>query len=182
MSWQLFVMGLLPLIIFVIVDSFASFRAAVIAAVAFAVAETIFTYVYFGEIDQITWASLALVIFLGFVAYKLDNSKIFKFQPVVLALIMAAIVAYFQFFDEPILLKFLPKYRMMMPEENQAVLNDPRTLEKFSKISGQLIYVFLLHAAMTAYAAARMSNVAWLMIRGVGIWVLIIGLAILNRF
>lgn len=174
MTWQVFLFGILPLIVFVVVDVFATFKIAVISSIAAAVIETAWTYFYFHEVDQMTWIALILAIGLGLVAYKLDNSKIFKFQPVVLGVMLAVTVAYFQYFDQPILLKFLPKMRLYLSEDQLAIVNSPENMHRMGVLSERLIYVFLTHALLVALAALKMSTMSWFLIRSVGIYILLI--------
>ncbi len=179
MTWQLLLFGLLPLIVFVLVDIFASFKVAVICSIVAALIETAFTYFYFHEIDEMTWITLGLVVGLGAVAYKLDNSKIFKFQPVVLGVLIGAVFAYYQYFDQPILLKFLPKMKMYLSEDQLAIVNSPENLQRMGVLSERLIYVFFVHAALVAFAAVKMSTMSWFLIRSIGIYILLIAVALI---
>ena len=179
MTWQLLLFGILPLIVFVVVDVFATFKVAVICSIGATLIETAWTYFYFHEVDEMTWITLGLVIVLGLVAYKLDSSKIFKFQPVVLGLLIAAVFAYYQYFDQPILLKFLPKLKMYVSADQLAIINSPENLLRMGVLSERLIYVFLVHALLVGFAAVKMSTMSWFLIRSVGIYILLIAVALI---
>lgn len=172
MTWQVILMGLIPLIIFVIVDLFAGLKWGVYAAVAFAVLECVWGYVQFHEFDPSSLVAAGLIIVLGFVSIRMNSSIYFKFQPVVLDLVFAAFFAYFQFFDTPFMLKYLPKIAPLFPPEQQERLMSPFFQELFGRMSGDIVYVFLLHAILVAYVAVRHSNLVWLIVRGVMIYVL----------
>lgn len=172
-TWTLILQGFLPLLVFVIVDMFSGLKWGVASAIVLALAECVWDYASFGEIDPVTLVSTFLVIGMGALALHLDNSKYFKFQPVVLGVLCAGLIGWFQFFDEPLMLKMLPKMLKMLPPEAHGRFEDPVMKAHLAALSGQLGWLFIAHGAAVAFAAWRMSNLAWLLMRGVGFWLFV---------
>lgn len=179
-SWSALLQGILPLLVFVIVDVFAGLKWGVIAAIVFAFGEVGLTYAMFGELDQTTVIAALLVTVLGWLSIKMNNPKFFKFQPVALSVLLAAILAYFQYFDVPLVLKYLDRHSVLVPAEMRAMMGDPLMRKRMGDVCGDFIYLLLAHAAIVAYAALRMSNVMWLIMRGVGFYLLVAVLCVIE--
>jgi intracellular septation protein A len=120
-------MGLLPLIVFAVVDIVAGMRAAIIAAMIVACAEAVWSWYQFGEIDNITWLSLGLIFVMGLISIQMKDPRLFKFQPVVLAGVLAALLGWFQLRGEPVMVQMMPKVAALLPEEQRWVMSDPGT-------------------------------------------------------
>ena len=84
MNASLLLFGILPLIAFVIIDSFAGLTAGLIAGVAFAIAELIYTLVVYGTVDGLTIGSTVLILIFGFLSFKSKKDIYFKLQPVII--------------------------------------------------------------------------------------------------
>lgn len=84
-STSLFLVVLIPLLVFAIVDTFASLKVALIAAAVAALGEVAFSYFYLGEIDSFSMASVFLVFLMGGVAYLKESRQIFYLKPAILS-------------------------------------------------------------------------------------------------
>jgi len=172
--------GLLPLIVFALVDIFAGMRSAIAAAIVFALAEAAWSWHQFGEVDQITWLSLGLIVGMGVVSLRMQDSRLFKFQPVVMALILAGVLCWFEWQGQPLLVQMMPKVAALLPEEQRWTLSDPTVLKQMARLDLLMIPTFIAHAAIVAWAALRKSTLFWLIARGVGFYVLMFGALLLN--
>ncbi len=173
MSLALMLQGILPLLVFAVVDIFASMRTALICAMVFAIAEACWGYYSFGEVDQLTWVSMGLVLAMGTISYYMKNDKLFKFQPVVLGLVTAGTLAYFQFKGNPLLVQMIPKILPLLPDNQKELVQNPNTLLLMARLDALLIGMFLIHAALVAWAAMYKTTLVWLLVRGVGLYVLL---------
>jgi intracellular septation protein len=173
--------GLLPLLVFAIVDIFAGMRTAIIAAILFALIEAGWSWYQFGEIDSVTWISLGLILLMGLISIRMQDARLFKFQPVVMALVLALALAWFEWQGNPLLVQMMPKVAALMPPEQQALLNDEGILKSMARMDLLMIPAFIAHAALVAWAAIRRSTIFWLIARGVGFYVLM-GVALLANF
>ena len=174
--------GVLPLIAFVLIDSFAGLKAGIISALLFAVVEVAYSVVVYKKIDEITLGSLALVLIFGYLSYKSGSSFYFKIQPVVLGTIFGMIFLVMQFMDKPLLVVLVDKYQYMFPEQMRAQMNNPQYLQFLAKASSVLGWGFLLHAGLVGYSAVYWSNWWWLAIRGIGVYVMMFGCLLVTRF
>lgn len=182
MNSSMFWMGILPLVVFVIVDSFAGVQAGMIAAIILAVAEAIFTYFYFGEIDSVTWLSLALVLALAAVTYFTNNTMFIKLQPVALGAVVGLVLLVSYMIGKPLLLTMSQKYQSFFPPQVQMILEQPKVQRQLQLLTLTSGIMTLAHAGLTAYAAMKMSNWWWLGIRGIGYYIFLFAAVVLARF
>lgn len=174
------IQGLLPLIVFAIVDIFAGMRAAIIAAMVFALAEAVWSWQQFGEVDNITWLSLGLIVAMGIISMRMQDVRLFKFQPVAMALIIAGVLSWFQLKGSPLMVQMMPKVAALLPEEQRWTMSDPTILKQMARLDLLLIPTFLAHAALVAWAALHKSTLIWIVARGVGFYVLMFGALAIN--
>jgi intracellular septation protein A len=170
--------GFLPLLVFVIVDSFTSLKWAVIAALVIAVADIVISYKYLGGWDPGLLVSGVLIMLCGYAAIRSGNPLFIKLQPVALSIILAATLGYFQFLSEPIVYHYRPLLEKMLPPEQAGLLNNDAMLRYLNSLLTWCIPLFLLHGAMIAYTALRCSKWVWIATRAVGFWVLFLLLII----
>ena len=62
MHWSLLLLGVVPLFVYALVDSFTTMRRAVIAALVAAILEIIYSQYRFGVIDEFAYVSVGLVL------------------------------------------------------------------------------------------------------------------------
>ena len=182
MNWTTLLFGVLPLIAFVLIDSFAGLKAGIISAVLFALVELAYTLIMYKKIDEITIGSLALVLVFGYLSYRSNNSFYFKIQPVVLGGFFGIVLLVMQFMDKPLLIIIMKKYQYIVPENMRAQMLHPAYLNFLGKVSHVLGWGFLVHAAIVAYAAFYLSNWWWLGIRGLGVYVMMFLCMFMARF
>lgn len=180
MFWTLLLYGLIPLAAFVLIDLFAGMKAGFAAAVVLAVGEILVMRYSTGSWDPISVVAAVLILLLGGVSVRLNNSAYFKFQPVAVSFVLACFVAYLQFIDTPVVYRYLPFLQQASPAEVKPYLEDKAFLETLNSMFSWVIAVVLVHGALMAYAALRWSNITWLIIRGLGFWVLGIVMVIIQ--
>jgi intracellular septation protein A len=178
MSLVFALQGLLPLIIFAIVDIFAGMRTAIIAAIIVSVIEAVWSWYSFGEVHSTTWLSLGLILVMGLISIRMRSDRLFKFQPVVMAVVFASVLAWFQWKGNPFMIQLMPRAAALLPEAQRAQMSDPRFIEIMARLDLLLIPTFLAHGLLVAWAATHKSTVFWLVARGVGFYVLV-GMAFL---
>lgn len=172
--------GILPLVVFAIVDIFAGMRTAVLAAILMAILEAGWSFYSFGEVDNITWISIGLILVMGAISLRMQDSRLFKFQPVVLAGVLVVTFAWFQWRGNPLLVQMMPKVVKLLPPDKQELLNDERVIKSMARLDFMMIGVFFLHGALVSWSALRKSTLHWIIMRGVGIYALMIMAVILN--
>lgn len=165
-------LGILPLIFFVIVDSFSGMKAALISAVILCLIEAIMSYYFFHELDLVTLFSFFLVLVLAGTSYYCKTSIFFKFQPVILSVTLGIwfIISYWM--DNPLLLTMMIKYKNQMPAQLQENLQNPLYMKLLKIATHYCGFAFIAHGGVTAFAALKLSNWWWIAIRGIGFYVL----------
>jgi len=170
MSITAALMGILPLLLFVIVDSLANMKWALIVAIIMALSEAAFSVYTIGTVDILTGFSIFLVIVLAFLTYYKNNSLFFKFQPVILSLALglALIISYLM--DQALLYVMTIKYKSILPAVVQANLQHPKMILYLKMGTLTMGIGIILHGIVTAYAALKLSNWWWIAIRGLGFY------------
>jgi intracellular septation protein A len=169
MSITLFI-GIIPLLIFVILDSISNLKVALIGAVIMAVFELAFSVLYFNEIDIVTILSFVLVVVLAFFSYKKENPIHLKMQPVLLSFAFGFTFIIGYLLDYPIFYILSLKYKSSLPEKFTELLSYPIFVDFLTLASLYMGYSFILHAIATWITAVRLSNWSWILMRGVGFY------------
>lgn len=157
--------GILPIIVFVLVDIYVGARAGALAAVTLAVLWLGWTYWRIGEVDMLSWVEFACIVVLGSVSAWMNKSQFFKFQPVAVGFLTAAFLGYFQLMGNPLLIQMIPVAKKMLPPEQASQFDAPQIVEMLGRASGHLAIVLFLHGLFVAYAALKKSTVYWMWAR-----------------
>jgi intracellular septation protein len=176
MDVSLFWIGILPVVAFVILDSFTTKKNAIYSAIALAVAELLFTIIKFHTIDELTVFSVLLVIVFGGISIKKNNDLFFKLQPAFLGLFFALSFFFFYYvLDKPIFNFMMEKY---FNNNVEMFLKGRIPREYFMRLlnvlSRDLGWWILGHAALTAYAAVKLSKWWWFFIRVPAFYIILI--------
>jgi isopentenyldiphosphate isomerase/intracellular septation protein A len=166
--------GFLPLIVFVVVDSFLGTKAGIVFAIAFGFVELIFIYLKEHRIDKFIIGDTFLLVAMGGISIILENEIFFKLKPALIELIICVLIGFSAFSGKNLMLKMSQRY-MKGIEMNKNVEN------QFNKSLKILFWLFLIHILLVVYSAWFMSNEAWAFISGVLFYILF-GLYMLFEF
>ncbi len=169
-----------PLFAYIVVDYLKGFKAGICAAIISSAVALGYDYYRTGEVESFMLGESLLIVGLGLLSLRMNNDRYFKFQPTVVAWIFTLMFAYFQLFEKPLLLHFLPHMEKLfssevagseaakLPQEESGLaqemlqkLHDPSTQEFFGLVSFGSIWLFFAHGLIMAYAALRLSTRAW---------------------
>ncbi len=176
-SWMM----IATIVLYVILESRLGMKKALVAAIAMCILWVGMTFAVFGELDWITGLEVGLLLGAALASWKTQSAMFFRFQPVVVGVIMGAICLVTQWMGKPIIVEMLNKYAPKM-------VNDPAQLEMLLSPMMQAGLVqynfwagiaFLVHAALLVWAALRLSTAWWGAIRIVGFYVFQIAALIL---
>ena len=170
MSSSSWIIGLVPLLAFAILDSFFGLKTGLIAALVLAIAECVWTWISFGELDQISIVSLALIIILGALAWKKKSPIIFKIQPSLISFFLGAWLIISWSVGEPVFVAMIKKYAAMLPIDIRQNIQNPQYLAFISLTTLTTGVGMLFHAFATGYAAFKLSNWWWIAVRGIGFY------------
>lgn len=159
-----FFMVLTPVIVYVIGHRFFGLKKAIVGSLVTACAVVAMDSVMFGKIDDLLVTELSLFLLLGIVSIKLKNDRFFKFQPVVVNCIFVVWLSWLQWFDQPILIKYMPRLTAINPEFGALLSGEPG-LSFLQDASLMIILNLLVHALIVAYTAIKSGDGVWLMAR-----------------
>lgn len=165
--------GVVPLLIFVVVDIYAGLRWAIGSAAVFAVADIFLTRVSLGVWDPGSFVALGLILLLGVYTLKTKNPLYFKLQPSILAAVFASMLVYYQFFSVPLGTRYLPLIKAEIPAEYSQMFSPAMLETLLNRSATTLIGVLLLHGTLCAVAAWKFGNWGWLAVRGLGFWIIL---------
>ena len=164
---KLLFLGLVPVIIFWLVEDKWGTLWGLVAAMAWALGECIYEYVKNKRIDKLTLLSTGLVVGMGGIGILLDQSVIFKFQPVIMELIFAGILYWGGRGGEPFLLKMA---RQSKPEvfQNQNPEIYERQKNYMARMTRSLMGLLVLHCVVLSYVALKGTTGQWAFWKGIG--------------
>lgn len=160
--------GFLPLLVFIVVDSYLGTEAGILFAIGFGVLELIVIYLKERRIDKFVIGDTLLLVALGGISILLEDEIFFKLKPALIELIFCGLIGVSVFSGQNIVLKMSQRYMKGM-EMNDAVL------KKFRKSLKVLFWMFLVHVFLIIYSAYFMSKEAWVFISG-GLFYILFGL------
>lgn len=170
MTNSMWIAGLIPLIAFAIADVFFGLKTGLIAAFVLAIAEGIWSWYSFGELDQISILSILLIALLGVLAWRRNSPTLFKLQPSFISLVLGIWLIVSWLSNDSLFVAMAQKYRDLLPEQVAYALNHPSYIDFLNRVSLTTGLCLLLHALLSAWAAIKLNTWWWLAIRGVGFY------------
>ena len=164
------ILGILPLIVFVILDSFLGPKKALISAILLAFAEAIYTIITFGELDIVTGASVFLLLSMGGLSLIKKETIYFKFQPVIFSVLFGIFMLYSYFAETNFFLVAIEKYKSFIPVDKHFVWKIPEVRQALINLPLVFGFGLFIHAIVTAIAAIKLSNWWWILCRAVGFY------------
>jgi isopentenyldiphosphate isomerase/intracellular septation protein A len=157
--------GLLPLVMFVIVDEFFGTTAGLVVAVSLGIAELLFTYFKSKVLDKFTLFDTLLIVILGSVSYILENDVFFKLKPALVGGILCVLLG-ISTFSRMNLVSMMSKRYL-----GGINLNDQQ-VRQFDRSVRVLFYIVSFHTLLVLYSAFFMSKEAWAFISTVVLYLL----------
>ncbi len=174
MGSSLLWLGFLPIIAFVVLDSFAGRKKALLSALGLGVGEVAYSLWRFGSLDYLTYLSFGFFGFFIWLSLKTGNDFYFKIQGAIVSMVTAIVllVAWYGM-DRALLLDMTVKY-VGLETLNQAnpALSVDTLSELLRVLSYHLPFWLVLHGLLTIYAAANWSKWAWVAVRIPGFFVM----------
>lgn len=165
--------GLLPLIIFVVIDSFFSLKAGLVAAIILSLLECVYTYFTFGELDWISITLFLVIVITAVISWNKNSATAFKTSPFYVGLTLSLILIGSSLMNKPIILELFFKYKTMLPEKFDHVstfYSSPIGQEYLSNSNWLLGVFILVNSLLVLWCAFKLSNWWWLAMRGIGFY------------
>ncbi|MFK7826872.1 MAG: hypothetical protein AB8G05_22200, partial [Oligoflexales bacterium] len=145
---NVFLISLIPLVLFAVVNYYRGLEAGVWTGVIGSALLGLVFWIVFDYMDYEAVIMVLLLLVLGLISIKSKKEIYFKLQPVASGLISVGILAWFQFFDPPFFVQFLPKMQKIMPPEQLELMNQPEFLQAIERVSLYCIVLISLHTVL----------------------------------
>lgn len=157
--------GILPLVVYTIVEEVYGTYWGLIAGLILGVLEIVFEKIVYKKINTVTWIVNAMIISLGGMSLYMNDGIWFKLQPAFAELTMVIILWGSILFKKPFLKEMAAKQMPNIPEP---------MLEFFEQITFRLGLFFLVHSGLAIWAALEWSTINWALLKGVGLTISIV--------
>lgn len=167
MNSSLVIFGFLPVIAYLLLDTFGGKRKALWGAMCLGAGETAFSVAQFGALDYLSLFSFLILGIFVFISLRTNDDFYFKIHGALINILISLfMLAAWFIFHKALLLDMAIKYVGL---DQLVALNpslDKETLtETFRILSYQLPTWLILHSVFTIYAAAYWNKWIWATIR-----------------
>jgi intracellular septation protein len=154
--------GILPLVLFSVVEEYYGPIWGTIVAIIFGIGEMAFEYHRDKKISPLTLGSNAFIIALGLITIFTNDGIWFKLQPAILELAIAIVLIVSVIRKKDLL-------SAMMKAQGQSI---PENLIHFlPSLTFRLSLFFIFHSGLATWAAFYWSTEAWIALKGIGLTV-----------
>ena len=157
--------GLLPILVFILVDEFWSTEAGLVVALVFGIGQLCYIFIREKRLDRFVLFDTALLIALGGISIALKDEIFFKLKPAFINLLFCALLGYSAFSSKNLLMIYSQRYMgdMKMPEGAEKAMQ---------KTMQFLFWMLLVYTLLIIYSALYMSKEAWAFISGALLYIL----------
>ncbi len=173
--WELSLLSLVPLILFVMIDYKAGLKAGIFTAIGTSIGLALIFWYLLGELDLDLIFMVVAIAVTGLISIRKKNSIFFEFQPVVTNMVGVLFIGWYQFFDTPIMVKYLPKMERFFSPEQAELLARPEVRIMLERLSLFVMVLMVVHSLIIAFAALRMKNKYWLLAKALGAPFVVVG-------
>lgn len=165
--------GLLPVLIFALIEDHFGTLWGLVAGMVFGVGEILWEWKTRGKVDPMTWGGNGLLLVLGVISLVTQEGVWFKLQPAVIEVGMTAALWGSVAFGKP-LCQSLAQKQGGLPADLKTGLKPgvgPVLERAFRGMTLRLGLFFAVHAALAVWAALFWSTAAWVALKGIGLTV-----------
>ncbi len=165
-----FTWGFVPIILFLIADSWFGVIYGLAVAIGFGFLELVYFYVKEKTIEKFILFDIGLLVVLGGISILLKNDLLFKLKPALMEFILVVILAIHGFTRHPVLFMMARRYfGDMEPAPGQKAM-----MRKLVRI---MAVILLAHVVLIVWAACFWSREWWAFISGGLFYVIVILMA-----
>jgi intracellular septation protein len=158
-NFGLLLAGILPVIIFTIIEEYYGTYWGLIAGVIFGVGEIIWEYRKDRKVSGVTLFGNGMLFLLGGISIFTNDGIWFKLQPAILELVFALFLWGSLIIKKPIMNLMMEKQKLEVPEIIKSRMN---------AMTFRIGIFLLLHAMLATWAALQWTTQAWAILKGVG--------------
>ncbi len=169
--------GMLPLLLFVLVDLVWGTTAGLVAALVLGLGQLVWYWVREKRIDRFVLVDIGFLTLLGGLALLFDNAFLFKLKPVFIGVALLLIVGFSAFSNHNVILLMSQRYF-------KGFVTGPFESWMMQQMLKLFFWLLLLHTSLVLVAALWLSSAWWAGISGPGFYVifaLMLGLSWWNR-
>jgi isopentenyldiphosphate isomerase/intracellular septation protein A len=166
--------GLLPLIIFIVVDEFLDTQWAIFTALISGVAIFLYTWLRNKKPDNFVLFDTLLLAVFGGISILLNDEVFFKLKPAIIQTILVVIIGVSAYSSKNLILNMAKRY-MPGKELNEVQINHLRVQTRV------MFWLFLGHTLLVYFSVFFMSKEAWAFVSG-GLFYIIAGLWFVTEF
>lgn len=164
---------LLPLLVFIIVDSiYNNIRVSIISAIIFAAGQLSFYYIKTGKFDWFVLVDVALIAALGTISIISKNEMFFKVKPAIIEGATVVFMLVMVFLPDNILLNYFGR---MLPK---GVALNPAAVSLMKTMLLWMCAYIAVHIGAILYTAFFCSRRMWAIVSGPGFYLLFIPIMI----
>ncbi len=152
--------SMIPLIGFWIVEEKYGLEAGIIAAIVLGVAEVVWIYIKEHRLEPFAFWSAILVVVMGGISWWLESSTIIRLKPAILEGVFAAVFLVSSLLGKPFMV-------IMAEKQFGNFIQNPLQMRYLNGLNVRIGILFVLHTAVTVYAAIWLSLSAWVFVKGI---------------
>jgi intracellular septation protein A len=175
MNSSLLLLGFLPVIAFLLMDTYGGKRTALLGALVLGCLEAAYTVAMFGALDYLSLVAFLILGAFVVASLRTQDDFFFKIHGAVTNVLMAVVMLIaFHIFHRAMLLDGANKYLELDKMTAAYPQLDKETVsETFRVLSYQLPWWLVLHSLLTVHAAANWSKWAWGFVRIPGLIIML---------
>lgn len=152
--------GLLPVIVFTLIEEYYGTVAGLVAGMIFGFGEIIFEFLKYKKVSAVTWIGNGMLLGLGTISLVSSEGIWFKLQPAILE------AGFFIFLTASWILG-KPMLKLMIEKQNPHAPDFVK--ERLGGMTLRLGIFFLFHSILATWAAFKWSTEAWAILKGLGL-------------
>ncbi len=175
MSSSMLWLGILPIVAFVVLDSFTKKTTALYGALALGVGEIAFSFIKFGALDYLSFLSLGILVLFVILSLKLKNDVYFKIQSAVVNTVFAIVLLIANYvFHKNLFIDMVEKYiGYDSLIQMQPILNETMIKALLNSININLPWWLIGHSLLVGYSAYKWNKWVWFSIRVPGFYLML---------
>ncbi|OIP01104.1 MAG: hypothetical protein AUJ98_05435 [Bacteroidetes bacterium CG2_30_33_31] len=146
--------GLIPLMAFIIADEFFGTKVGLIVAIIIGIVQLLYFLIKDKKLEKFVLFDTGLIIIMGGISFISQNDLFFKLKPALIEMILLAIIGISAFTSKNIILGMQKRYT------GDLEINSDQ-LSKIRKSLKMMFFIFLIHTLLVIYSAFFMSTEAW---------------------
>lgn len=158
-GWSILFGGVLPIIVFTLIDEYEGAFWGTVVAMLFGCGEMLYEKIKQGKVEKVTLISNLLILILGAVSIATDSGIWFKMQPAIFEAFSALFLWITLFWKKPMLATLAEKQGQAFPEQLHPFLK---------QLTFRLGIFMAIHAAIATWAAINWTTTQWALLKGVG--------------